>query len=69
MEARKSKAKKNEPKQIENIEMDEESQDESDKDLMTKEVQVCFKTTMPDRYKVPETEITLSTGSSIKDMT
>ena len=36
---------------------------------LSKEVQVCFKTTMPDKYQVPETEISLSTGSTAKQLT
>ena len=36
---------------------------------MSMEVQCRFKTTMPEKYQVPDTEITLSAASTSKDLT
>ena len=38
-------------------------------DTLTSEVQVVFKTTLPAPFKVEETQIQLSSASSIRDLT
>ena len=48
---------------------EQSNSDSNDEDaMMTREVQVSFKTTMPDRYQVPDSEITLSTASTSKEL-
>jgi hypothetical protein len=36
---------------------------------MTAEMQVVFKTSLPERYQVPEVQINMSTGAGNKDLT
>lgn len=36
---------------------------------MSSEVQICFKTNLPDQYKVPETQVQLAASSTAKDLT
>lgn len=53
-----------------NLANEPKEQSGSDSDaMMTREVQVSFKTTMPERYQVGDTEISLSTGSGTKELT
>lgn len=42
---------------------------DNDADMLTKEVQVCFKTTLPERYQVPDMEIAMSTAATGKQLT
>ena len=40
-----------------------------DTTMMTTEVSIVFKTSLPDEFKVPETQIQLPTSSAGKDLT
>ena len=61
------KASKNKSKN----ELNEKANNETPEDdaMMTREVLVSFKTTMPEKYQVPDSEITLSTASTSKELT
>jgi len=36
---------------------------------MSSEIQICFKTNLPQEYKVPETQVQLAASSTAKDLT